>query len=308
MNSRNGNTADSSPVRIVPPYPHTYTLRVKAVEAGMPIVRFMEMRFPFRTGDEWSARMEAGLITCNDLAVSGSHILETGDEISHHNPCVKEPSVPDSVRIVRETDEYLIAFKPAPMPVHQGGRYFRNTLVSILNEMGRTGLNLVHRLDSVTSGLLLIAKNPAAAAKIHKKFQDGEVKKEYTALVSGIPTEDHFECDKGIIREKGYRFSCSDARSARNALTRFEVIKRGAARSLIRCLPVTGRTHQIRLHLQACGFPIANDPFYGPDEALQSAQNSAIFLMHTALEIPSLSISAEVPIPNDWMLALNEKP
>jgi RluA family pseudouridine synthase len=292
-----------STVRIVEPFPFTYSFRVKKDDAGLSILDFFVMRFPFRSREAWLEKVSTGFIKVNGDVVPDGFILREGMTVSHFNPRVTEPSVPDEIRILEEHPDYLAVFKPAPMPVHAGGRYYKNTLSSILSEKGFGDLHIVHRLDSVTSGIMLFARNASFARACQTAFSSEPVNKIYTALVSGVPESDTFECHLPIIRSSGYVFKTGDD-TGKTALTRFKVLNRYTSHALVACYPVTGRTHQIRLHLQASGFPIADDPVYGPSPEKNPMQNRAISLRHVALEIPSLSINLSLP-PDDWNYALN---
>ncbi len=285
------------------PYPHTYHFRVKPAEAGATLLGFLRERFPFRSETGWVERIADGRITCNGSTAAPDQILAAGDNIEHFNPKVTEPSVPDSVRVVEESADYLAVYKPAPMPVHPGGRYFRNTLTSILEVMGHPGLHLVHRLDSVTSGLMLIAKNQAFSREATRLFTAGEVVKTYHAVVSGRPDDDAFSCDEPILRDRGFRFRCDDA--GKPALTRFRVLHRDTSHSLVECEPVTGRTHQIRLHLAQCEFPVCDDHVY-QTEGRHELQQTAICLQSSGIRIPELGIDIQIDIPKSWKIWFGE--
>lgn len=263
---------------------------MKRDETGLSILDFLVIRFPFRPRMLWHSKIDAGWVKVNNEAVSAEFVLKEGMIVSHFNPRVTEPSVPDEVRILTKTADYLAVYKPAPMPVHAGGRYYKNTLSSILNEQGFDPLHIVHRLDAVTSGVMLLGRTLCFTRACQDAFTSGEVFKTYTAWVEGVPEVDTFECELPIVRDTGFVFKAGDFPGAKRALTRFRVIKRYEKSSLIACHPITGRTHQIRLHLQACGFPIVDDPVYGPSPDKNPIQNRAIALRHTNMEIPSLSI------------------
>ncbi|MCH8496555.1 MAG: hypothetical protein LAT57_13120, partial [Balneolales bacterium] len=130
-------------------------------------------------------------------------------------------------------------------------------------ESGYPGLHIVHRLDSVTSGLLLFAKDAEAARIMQKLFVGGRVSKRYEAVVRGVPPDDEKVITRGIVRRRGYEFMCSDGEESSAAQTRVWVLERGVGWARVLCEPVTGRTHQIRLHLQDWGYPIWDDPLYG---------------------------------------------
>ncbi|TVQ70212.1 MAG: RNA pseudouridine synthase [Balneolaceae bacterium] len=280
----------SRKVRIQQPYSRFMTCRVGKQEAGLEITDFLMRRFPFRSVNEWEVRLGDGCITQGDTILRPGGRLQAEPPLKFANPAQNEPSVPDEVRILEKTDDYLLVYKPAPLPVHPGGRYNKNTLISILREMDMNDagpLLGLHRLDSVTSGLVLFGRNPAFTRKAQRAFAEGRVKKTYLALVSGRPTEDHITVDAPVQRKHGYVFECH--KSGKSSYTDFEVIRRFDRFSLVRCLPRTGRTHQIRLHLREWGFPVIDDPVYGsnasgePDSAVQ---NLGIALLHSRLRIP----------------------
>ena len=165
-------------VRIVDPYPITHEFKVDKDFAGKSLLDLMTTKFPFKSANEWSRRIEAGWVYTELRSGSTKEILKLNQKVYHHNPAVVEPTVPDEVQIVDEADDYLVVYKPAPMPMHPGGRYNKNSLTFVLEEMGFEGLKIVHRLDSVTSGIVLFAKNKAFAKKGMTAFKEGEVEKD----------------------------------------------------------------------------------------------------------------------------------
>ncbi|MCH8496787.1 MAG: hypothetical protein LAT57_14300, partial [Balneolales bacterium] len=199
-----------SRVRIVAPYEHTHKFRVKPKEEGSTLEDLLCARFPFRSRSGWREKIAQGLVLLGGRATSASEVLRQNVEICHRNIGVVEPSVPDDVRILYENERLLLIDKPAPMPVHPGGRYNKNTVISVLTESGYPGLHIVHRLDSVTSGLLLFAKDAEAARIMQQFFVGGRVSKRYEAVVRGVPSEDEKVITRGIVRRRGYEFMCSD--------------------------------------------------------------------------------------------------
>ena len=294
---------NSRKVRIVQPYPFTHQFKVKKIDAGKTILALFFERFPFRAIDEWKRRIDTGLIQVNNQNKSVHHVLKEGELLSHHNPSVLEPSVPDEIQLLAETDDWIAFFKPAPMPMHSGGRYHKNTLLSIVEKQFGCYLFVTHRLDAVTSGIVLLAKNQKMADVISKAFRDGVVSKTYIAIVTGIPKEQKWIVEKRIKRKEGFVFECSDDSDAKFAQTEFLILDSFGKESLIECNPITGRTHQIRLHLLFSGHPICDDWVYKKENPSQSTlQNRAIKLCHNKLNIPDLGISLSCDIPDWWDL------
>lgn len=257
-----GNIHSYSDVSIIEPYDFTHTFAVKPDDDGLNIVEYLHSKFPYRSKLDWQAKIEAGSIECNGRNIDFGTKLVQNDIITHRNIGVKEPSVPGDIRILLNHIEYLIIDKPAPIPMHPGGRYNRNTVVNCLKEKGFDPLFLVHRLDSVTSGAVVLAKNKSTAKKLSELLKSG-IGKTYEAIVTGTPDEDTIRINKGIKRKGGYVFECSDDPDSKSAETVFKVLHRGDGWSHVECIPVTGRTHQIRLHLREWGYPVWNDPLYG---------------------------------------------
>lgn len=253
-----------SPVRLVAPYEHTYQFRVKPREAGQSLISLLTTRFPFRTAKEWKQKIDTRMVLLNSQDTRVDVIVKPNDTITHRNTGVTEPAIPDEFPILFENEHLLVLDKPAPVPVHAGGRYNKNTVISVLASTGYPSLFVVHRLDAVTSGLLILAKDAVSANILKDKFLNGLTNKMYEAIVSGVPEEDSVVIRAGIRRKQGIAFECTKTGDGMTAETRFEVVERGTDWARVRCFPVTGRTHQIRLHLREWGFPVWNDPLYGP--------------------------------------------
>lgn len=294
-----------SNVRLVEPHPLTRTLLVKPQDNGKKLIDFLHERFSYISRDEWMKRLDQKWIWFAEGTAKADSVLKPNQLIYHHSPKVIEPSVPDNVRIIKESNDWLIAYKPAPMPMHQGGRYFKNTLIYILGDMKIEGLSIVHRLDAVTSGLVLFARNRDLANQLQLAFTGRKIEKWYYALASGKMQEDTITVDTPIARKKGFVFECGrHLHDAKPAVTDIEKIAVKNGVSLVKCKPLTGRTHQIRLHLREAGLPIIDDPIYGPngDTSGKRLQRSAISLQSSFIKYDPLSIHSELEIPNEWMV------
>ncbi|MEX2463710.1 MAG: pseudouridine synthase [Balneolaceae bacterium] len=299
MNSKSSN------IRLVEPYPLTRTLLVKPKDNGKKLLEYLHERFSYIGFDEWKYRLDKRWIWFTNGDAKPDSLLKSNQLIFHHSPRVIEPSVPDLVRVVKETEEWLVAYKPAPMPMHQGGRYYKNTLIYILGEMGYRDLSIVHRLDSVTSGLVLFAKNREMANQLQQAFSEKKVIKWYYALVEGVMSDKKMIVDLPIRRKRGFVFECgTNLKNAKPAKTIIEPCKSVNGLSLVKCTPVTGRTHQIRLHLREAGFPIIDDPIYGSngDETGNRMQNRAIHLQSSGIVVDDFSIEAKMDLPLDWLM------
>lgn len=172
-----------------------------------------------------------------------------------------------------ESADFLGVNKPASIPVHPTGRFRHQSLLWIMaSELGHDKLLPTHRLDRLTSGCVMFARNSEAAARLSELIrQDGVVHKEYLAMTHGVfPVVDNgagsIEVNKpiGVFEESSGRCIVDEA-NGKPAVSTFQAIWSDPVRnvSVVRCLPRTGRTHQLRVHLQYLGFPIVGDPLYG---------------------------------------------
>jgi 23S rRNA pseudouridine1911/1915/1917 synthase len=183
-----------------------------------------------------------------------------------------EPATPENLREVYRDEALLVLDKPAGLPIHPTARYHHGTVVGLLLRQHGPAFQAApaHRLDRETSGLLVCGRTLEASRALMRAFQGGGVEKEYLAIVEGRPPQDAFTVDAPLLEGTAtIRIAVRVDPSGRPARTRFEVVQRfnrGAEPfALVRCLPETGRQHQIRVHLQWAGFPLVGDKMYGPD-------------------------------------------
>lgn len=242
--------------------------------------------------------IERGQVIVNGLQVpTVREVVKNGDVISHSLHRHEPPVTAQPIGIVHEDNDIIVINKPAGVPVHPAGRYNYNSIIEIMRaERGHEWNPLpCNRLDRLTSGVMFIAKHPKAAEKLCKQIQGRTVKKEYVARVIGEFPEGDVVCEQPIMQispKLGLnraRASGKDARTIFKRLAYYPAVPRNDEASsnlsdtrtdrekirdsnmvwkskegfsIVRCLPLTGRTHQIRVHLQYLGHPISNDPIY----------------------------------------------
>lgn len=219
--------------------------------------------------------IERNYIFVNNQSTKNSYILKVGDEIT-----IKE-NYSEEINITAENipldiyyeDEYLLVVnKPSGMVVHPAAGNFEKTLVNALmhhcnnhlssvNGIIRPGI--VHRIDKDTSGLLLVAKTDEVHENLAEQIAKKTVLRKYIALVQGIILEDTATIDAPIGRDPNNRKKMTvTAQNSKEAITHVRVLERYKAATLIECKLETGRTHQIRVHLNYINHPVVNDPIY----------------------------------------------
>ena len=250
-------------LRKVEPYHHTYVTYCKQRWKGRTILDVFTSEFNDKSAEYYEHAIKMGQIRVNGEKVSTDYIFRDSDfvETSSHR---HEPPVCDTkIEIVESTDDMLIVSKPGGIPVHPTGRFRHNSLIHVLElEMGLGNLHIVNRLDRLTSGLVLIARNKQKAAEMGQLMKDRNIQKTYYARVKGLFPHKEIVCTESIktaAHKVGVNIVASDGKPCE---TKFTFCSFNGRTSLLICEPKTGRTHQIRVHLQYLGFPIANDPLY----------------------------------------------
>jgi 23S rRNA pseudouridine1911/1915/1917 synthase len=251
----------------------TLSSRITSNNAGQSLVDFLCSRFKYHDRGRWIEIIREGAVTVNGGAAEPGYALKKNDTVSY-TVVLKEPPVDADIAILHEEESFLVAGKPGNLPSHADGNFIKNTFIYILRQrMAAAGHNgpvkLVHRLDRETSGIMVVGKTDDAHRNLVKQFEEGTVKKEYLAVVRGIVAQDVFEVGGAIGDDEDSAISIrkkvvpEGTPGSRLAFTSFEVIERYTDAALLRCVPATGRTNQIRVHLDHAGYPLTGDKLYG---------------------------------------------
>ncbi|XP_078156451.1 pseudouridine synthase family protein isoform X1 [Carex rostrata] len=256
--------------RYVRPYYFEFISHVKNRWAGKTIVDLFSEEFKGRPYNYYVSAVNCGRLQVDGEMVHAGYVLQRSQKISHFLHRHEPPVFAEAVQILQDETDVLTVCKPASVPVHPCGQYRKNTVVGILQaENGLAPVFPVHRLDRLVSGLLIFAKNAERAEKFRQEIEAGLIKKEYIAKVVGTFPEGEKIVDANVnynAREGRSTVEVCDGSSkpieGKTACTKFERIATDGKHSIVLCKPVTGRTHQIRVHLQYTGHPIANDAFY----------------------------------------------
>jgi 23S rRNA pseudouridine1911/1915/1917 synthase len=222
-----------------------------------------------------------GKVTVNGKPTRPGYTINLGDDIKVVVPRLIEPQVVASdipIEVVFE-DEHLLAInKPPNFVVHPAAGHWDDTLVNALlhhcgtlpetDDVYKPGV--VHRIDKDTSGIILAAKTLKAHGGLTKQFQDRTIQKEYHAIVEGVVTFDEDVIDKDMDRHKKdfEKMAVVKKGTGLSAVSRYQVLERFDGFTYVRVKPLTGRTHQIRVHMQSIGHPCIADSAYGVRDAL----------------------------------------
>lgn len=258
------------------------------VDKGQSMLRidkFLTQRMENASRSRIQAAADNGSILVNGVPVKSSYKVKPLDHISIVMPYPKREVeiIPENIPldIVYEDGDLIVINKPAGLVVHPGHGNYSGTLVNALAyyfkdvpmfQEGDIRAGLVHRIDKNTSGLLVIAKTEKAHVKLAKQFFDHTITRRYEALVWG-----DFDCDEGTItgnigRSRRDRLKMTvfeDGSDGKHAVTHYKVLKRFGYVTLMECRLETGRTHQIRVHMEWMGHPLFNDERYGGDRILK---------------------------------------
>ena len=244
--------------------------------------------------------IDENLILLNGKKEKGSVKVKMGDRVTIdilENRSSDLVPLEFPLKVLYEDEDLFVVDKPANMVTHPSYGHRDDTLVNVLLSMnlplsfyqGKERAGIVHRLDKETSGLLIIAKNEPAHFFLSKQFSERTIEKEYLALIWGTLKEDEMDVNLPIARDKKNRKKMAVNEGGKNARTIFKIVENLKFITLIKALPKTGRTHQIRVHLSYLNHPIVGDFLYGghpengvPSQIIKKAVKEANrFFLHS---------------------------
>ncbi|XP_040062858.1 RNA pseudouridylate synthase domain-containing protein 2 isoform X1 [Ixodes scapularis] len=250
-------------LRKVYPYYFTYTTFCKGRWIGHLLVDVFTREFRAHSKEIYVNAIKAGLVTVNNNPVNVDYRLKDNDLLANTLHRHEVPVLGAPIRILHQSEDLIVIDKPPSIPVHPCGRYRHNSILFILaKEHGLKNLHTVHRLDRLTSGVLLMGRSVERARQLENEMKGRQVSKEYLCRVEGCFPDEPVTCSAPIEVISQKIGVCGVGVHGKECKTEFKKLSFNGKSSVVLCKPLTGRMHQIRVHLQYLGFPIVNDPLY----------------------------------------------
>ncbi|MHB9033871.1 MAG: RluA family pseudouridine synthase [Anaerolineae bacterium] len=262
------------------------------------------------------ALIGSGCVTVSGRPARPSYLVSAGDTVTlrlpEPGPSGGDLDIPPLPEVIYEDAALLVLNKPAGLTVHPGAGTTTATLLQSLVEYrpellkftwpdpARPGI--VHRLDKDTSGILLVALNPTAQAAMQAQFKAHSIQKTYLAVLHGHLQPDEGTIDAPLGRHPTRRVKRAVVAEGRPAQTRYQVIERFEQACYVKAWPLSGRTHQIRVHFAALGHAVVGDRLYGPRRSALTAARQMLHAWRISLVHPvnGENLSFEAPLPPDF--------
>ncbi len=242
------------------------------IDTRITVYQFLTAQFPHIAAEDWQQRILQHKVhwkdgTCIDLSTR----CQPKQRVYYYREVQQETKVPFDEQILFENDRFMIVFKPHFLPVTPSGNYVNECLVHRLRiRMGIDTITPAHRLDKDTAGIMLFTKTPEYRGTYHNLFMNNLIHKQYHAIAKLTPevksranlsTPQHWDVKSRIVRSSP-SFLMQNVEGEINAHSKIQLIKIEGDRGLFELEPITGKTHQLRVHMQKLGMPIVNDRFY----------------------------------------------
>lgn len=279
--------------------------------------KLLAQAFPEHSRSAFQRALEAGLVAVEGKVIAQDDEVKAGQVVTFSFPettpmLLKPVDIP--LNVIFEDKHLIVLNKAAGMVVHPGVGTGEDTMVHALlahcaGELSGVGgverPGIVHRLDKETTGLLVVAKNDAAHRALADQFASRTLKKEYVALISGVPKKDSGTIESAISRHPVHRQRMTTGEGGRPSKTDWQVEKKfGVFAALVRCRIHTGRTHQIRVHLKSIGHPLLGDGTYGwkQNPAIPAISRVMLHAEHLVFTHPvnGKVMDLTAPLPKDF--------
>lgn len=243
-------------------------LSLPQVNPGVVTVfEYLIMKFPYIDAEIWRLRMKEGKVHWHDGSlITAQSLFQPQQRVYYYREVENEPCIPFEEAIIFQDQHILVAYKPHFLPVTPGGIFVNECLQSRLRRCtGIKTLQAIHRLDRVTAGLVIFSVNPATCHDYHELFKTQKIHKTYQAIASigksDNLTDQEWEVKNRIVKGEP-RFCMKVIKGETNSHSNIRCTRQSADKALFELTPITGKTHQLRVHMQTLGWPIQNDKYY----------------------------------------------
>lgn len=244
------------------------------------VLEYLIIKFPYIDAQIWRQRMADGKVHCHDGSlISTQSLFRPQQRVYYYREVESEPLIPFKEVIIFQDQHILVAYKPHFLAVTPGGIYVNECLQNRLRRStGNEALQALHRLDRVTAGLVMFSVNPDTRHRYHRLFETRQIHKTYQAIAKindgENPIGQEWEIRNRIVQSEP-RFRMHVAEGEANSRSVIRCIQQSNQKALFELNPVTGKTHQLRVHMQALGWPILNDKYYPKLQAFSADNYSA---------------------------------
>jgi len=296
---------------------YAYTTIIGSEDHGRTLLSHLASLYPHSTPQAWQQKLNNHEVTVNGVTATGSELLTSGQTLVWNRPPWIEPDTPQHFEVLFDDPHLLAVNKPSGLPTLPGGGFMENTLLRLVQKQ-TPNANPVHRLGRATTGMVLFAKTPQAAAKLSANWNTHRVQKIYRALAQGIAQNDAYEIltPIGLVPHPliGSVWAADSGGKPSKSLAK--VISRttgakGAGTTTFEVSLSSGRPHQIRIHLASIGHPLVGDPLYGlagqPLENLPGLPGDGGYFLHAQFlkfhhPITGEQINLEAALPAGFLL------